>query len=239
MMTEYVVYRHTSPSGKVYIGITSQNPVKRWNGGRGYQHNAYFFRSILKYGWDKFTHEILYSGLSKEEACSKEIELIEFHNSTNPSKGYNISTGGDAGTLGIKMSPESRKKMSESHKGERGYNYGKHLSVETRAKLRAANLGKHHTDAARKKMSDARRGVNHPNYGKHLSQETRERISAANSGRAGNRVLCVETGVIYPSVKEAARKTGASAPSITSVCHKKPKYITAGGYHWEWAGLTE
>lgn len=25
----YVVYRHTSPSGKVYIGITSKKPEKR------------------------------------------------------------------------------------------------------------------------------------------------------------------------------------------------------------------
>lgn len=26
----YSVYKHTSPSGKVYIGITKQKPVKRW-----------------------------------------------------------------------------------------------------------------------------------------------------------------------------------------------------------------
>ena len=26
----YLVYKHTSPSNKVYLGITSINPSKRW-----------------------------------------------------------------------------------------------------------------------------------------------------------------------------------------------------------------
>ena len=233
MKNKYCIYKHTSPSGKVYIGITSQNPVRRWQGGRGYQHNAYFFRAILKYGWDNFTHEILFDQLTKEEACSKEMELIRLHESTNPAKGYNISVGGGAGALGITMSQETRKKMSESHKGERAYNYGKHLSEETKAKLRAINTGKHHTEESRQKMSATRKGELHPNFGKHLSEETKAKISRANLHRNGKSVLCVETGVVYPSVKEAARSTGATGPSITSVCSGKPKYKTAGGYHWK------
>ena len=28
----FTVYKHTSPNGKVYIGITMQNPIRRWNG---------------------------------------------------------------------------------------------------------------------------------------------------------------------------------------------------------------
>ena len=38
MEKKYKIYKHTSPSGKVYIGQTSQdNPVQRWkNGGKGY-----------------------------------------------------------------------------------------------------------------------------------------------------------------------------------------------------------
>ncbi len=235
MTIDYCVYKHTSPSGKVYIGITCQNPTKRWSGGRGYQHNDYFYRAILKYGWENFTHEILFDGLSKEEACSREMELIKLYDSTDPSKGYNISIGGDAGALGIKMSSETRRKMSESHKGERGYNYGKHLSLETREKLRAANLGKHHSAESRKKMSEARRGERHPNYGKAMSQTTKDRISAANKGKSGRPVLCVETGIVYPSVREASRTTGACSPAIISVCLKKPRYKTAGGYHWEYA----
>lgn len=33
----YTVYKHTSPVGKVYIGITKMNPVRRWANGLGYK----------------------------------------------------------------------------------------------------------------------------------------------------------------------------------------------------------
>lgn len=29
----YTVYKHTTPSGKVYIGITGQKPERRWQNG--------------------------------------------------------------------------------------------------------------------------------------------------------------------------------------------------------------
>lgn len=94
-MNNYKVYIHISPSNKVYIGITKQNPVKRWGNGRGYRNNIYFYRSILKYGWNNFTHQILYDNLSLEDAKSKEIELICKYNSTDTQFGYNRTKGGD------------------------------------------------------------------------------------------------------------------------------------------------
>ena len=39
----FIVYKHTSPSNKVYIGITKLNLIKRWQGGKGYINNTYFF----------------------------------------------------------------------------------------------------------------------------------------------------------------------------------------------------
>lgn len=91
----YIVYKHTSPCNKVYIGITSQSPEKRWQNGRGYIKNNHFWNAIQKYGWDNFKHEILYDNLTKEEACQKEIELIALYNSNNREYGYNISLGGE------------------------------------------------------------------------------------------------------------------------------------------------
>lgn len=32
----YIVYKHTTPCGKVYIGITSKTPSQRWQNGKGY-----------------------------------------------------------------------------------------------------------------------------------------------------------------------------------------------------------
>ena len=68
----YVVYKHTSPSKKVYIGITSNAPEKRWKNGKGYELCTAFNRAIKKYGWEQISHEILYSGLSKKQAEAKE-----------------------------------------------------------------------------------------------------------------------------------------------------------------------
>lgn len=92
----YFVYMHTSPNNKRYVGITSYtNPKRRWKGGYGYHKNDYFYRAIQKYGWDNFKHEILASGLSKEDACKMEIELIEKYKTRHPEFGYNYSKGGE------------------------------------------------------------------------------------------------------------------------------------------------
>jgi len=107
---------HTSPNGKKYIGITCCNPLYRWQNGQGYKHNAYFNKAIIKYGWDNFTHEILESGLSKEEAEEKEICLIKKLNLQSPQFGYNLSSGG-AVNRGFKFSAQSRKKLSDSLRG--------------------------------------------------------------------------------------------------------------------------
>ena len=114
MQNEYTVYKHTSPSGKVYIGITRQKPESRWQGGLGYRHNEYFFRAILKYGWDNFTHDILCTGLTMDAASQMEVALIEAHRSTDKRYGYNITTGGEC----FKHSLESRALMSERRKGK-------------------------------------------------------------------------------------------------------------------------
>ena len=121
LKNNYIVYKHISPSGKIYIGITSVKPEYRWNNGRGYIKNTYFTKAIEKYGWDNFIHEILYINLSKEEAERMEIKLISKYRSNEREFGYNISNGGE--TIG-KHSEESKQKISEARKGK--YGKGKH-----------------------------------------------------------------------------------------------------------------
>ena len=111
----YVVYKHTNiNNGKVYIGITCQDPKARWNGGHGYNKNEYFWRAIQKYGWnDGFLHEILYEDLTHKDACQIEIELIAKYNSTNPNYGYNHHKGGKYNDY------ETRQKIRENHPSKR------------------------------------------------------------------------------------------------------------------------
>ena len=125
---KYTVYKHISPSGKVYIGITSMPVKRRWDNGRGYINNKYFQRAICKYGWDNFEHVILFEGLRKEEVCLMEKCYIALYDSINSDKGYNINLGGYV------LSEETKKKIGDSHRGEKHYLYGKHLPEETKKK---------------------------------------------------------------------------------------------------------
>lgn len=109
---KYTVYRHTSPSGKMYIGLTRQKPERRWQNGIGYIDNPYFYKAIKKYGWDNLEHEIIASGLSIDQACQLEIELIKKHKSNNRKYGYNIADGGQI------VHNAAQRKGSMNHKSE-------------------------------------------------------------------------------------------------------------------------
>lgn len=150
VIDSYSVYKHTTPNNKVYIGITSVDVKQRWR--NGYKHNAYFSNAIQKYGWDNIKHEILFNGLTKEEACQKEIELIALYKSNQKGFGYNLSSGGESHE-GCKASEELRKKLSDAHKGKK-------LSEETKRKMAESRKGKHWklSEGARHNISIAKRG---------------------------------------------------------------------------------
>lgn len=42
-MDNWIIYEHISPSGKVYIGITSQNVERRWKNGMGMEKDLIKF----------------------------------------------------------------------------------------------------------------------------------------------------------------------------------------------------
>ena len=52
---------------------------------------------------------------------------------------------------------------------------------------------------------------------------------AKNGKKTSKPVRCIETGIIYPSAREASRQTGIH--NISNCC--RGEYKTAGGYHWE------
>lgn len=140
-MDNFSVYRHTSPSGKCYIGITKRNPEKRWGAGgsqylkittSGTPKHPAFYNSIIKYGWNNIKHEILFSGLSKDRACSLEQSLIRHYKNLGLS--YNTTDGGE-GVWGYKFTEEQLHRLSEIHKGIK-------QSQETVAKRAAKNRGK-------------------------------------------------------------------------------------------------
>ena len=138
----FVVYMHTSPNNKRYIGITRQNPPeKRWGtNGYRYKRNKHFYSAIKKYGWDNFLHEILFENLTKEDAEEKEIELIAKYNSTDKNYGYNILKGGNA------PSEETIKRYRIAQQN---------MSAETKRKISMSKMGHEVSEEARRRLSEA------------------------------------------------------------------------------------
>lgn len=65
------------------------------------------------------------------------------------------------------------------------------------------------------------------NYGTHQQRSSRARL---NHPKKSSPVMCVETKEIYPSMREAERKTGIDQSQIWH-CVKEPWRI-AKGFHW-------
>lgn len=238
LKSSYCVYKHTAPNGKVYIGITGINPIKRWDSGYGYRKQAHFWNAIQKYGWKNIKHEIICKGLSKKAACELEVQLIEKHKSSDNQYGYNLSTGGKGGSTGTILSQETKLKMSKSRTGTKHHMYGKNHTNKTRKilseKLSGKNhpqYGTHRSEKTKEKLRKANSGIKHPMFGTHHTDEHKKKISLASPLQKP--VICLETGIIYRSAAEASRQCGIS--HISDCCRNAPKRKTAGGYHWAYA----
>ena len=226
----YTVYKHTSPSGKVYIGITSLNIEKRWNNGKGYKDCTLFNNAIKKYGWNNFKHEIIAEGLQKEEACKMECELINKYKSKGIS--YNCSVGGELTAYGCIRSDDFRKKLSIANKGKK-------LSEETKKKLSENHKGK--TPTVTPSVIEGRKKTAQKLKGRYFSAEHREKLSEAKKGkRLGDenpksiKIFCKTNETIYAGISDAARNLQLDASSICKVCRGKLKHYK--GYVFEYVG---
>lgn len=194
----YTVYVHeNSTNGKVYIGITSQKPENRWRNGKGYltgyTKKTPFANAIMKYGWENFSHHIVLSGISQERANRIEQNLIRVFNSTDRSKGYNLSHGG-GGVTGFTVDEVERKARSERMKG---------------AKF---------SDETRRKMSEAKNGYVPWNRGKHTGFT--EKQTAARRKRCRN-VKTVDG--VFDTVSECAKFYGVGRKTLSDWLSGKRK----------------
>jgi group I intron endonuclease len=156
--------------------------------------NSHLQHAYNKYGEQAFEFNVLLL-CSIENKLYYEQVLLD-----NLKPAYNIAVCATANMQGLRLSDESRAKMSAARKGERHPNFGKHLSEETRAKISEANkgqlgnmLGKHHSEATCAKISAARKGyilseehkckLSEANFGKHPSDETRAKMSETQKVR--------------------------------------------------------
>ena len=206
MENTWTVYRHISPSGKVYIGITSVKPELRWN--RGYGKQTIFGKAISKYGWNNFTHEILFTHLTKEEAEVKEIEFIKIYKNVNLS--YNDAEGGFCRGKQSERTKELIRQKTLGHKR----NLGHITSEETKRKISEANKGR----IVKEETKEILR--NHPN----IKGNTNRRKTVYQIDNNGNLLA------VYSNTYEAQLKTGVSRNNISSCCRGRLQH--AGGFKW-------
>ncbi|MBQ7540673.1 MAG: GIY-YIG nuclease family protein [Clostridia bacterium] len=215
MQGTYSVYKHTAPNGKVYIGITSQNVEKRFRNGHGYSGNVYFKNSIDKYGWDNFSHEILFHGLSADEAYQKERELIAYYRSNEREYGFNLTDGGESRFHPVESSIQ---KMRDAKKGmyvgEKNPHYGRPCSDEEKRKISLALKGRFAGDK------------NH-NYGKPISDAQKRLISLARTGKH------------YPKLSESVKKSPLCIAVRENMKRPIDQYSKNGEYIKTWASASD
>ena len=163
-------------NGKKYIGqsidIEKRKRIHISQLRGEYHPNKYLQNSWNKYGEENFKFWIIYESSDNMEILQlMELYFIEYYNSfVEDNLGYNMTKGGD-GTLGVI--------------GEKHWNYGKHLSLQTKEQISHTlkgnipwNKGKKgiYTEDMRNKMGKGQRG-------KHMSVEVRKKMLKSNKGK--------------------------------------------------------
>lgn len=214
-----LVYQATNLiNGKRYIGVTKRTLRIRIGQHRRAaitsRTRMLFHRAIRKYGPDMFRWKIMADRDVYADALAVEIRLIA---ALKPE--YNLTAGGQ-GSIGIKQSqetvekrratlkrighrpiltPEIRKKISDSRRGQPGYWLGKKRDPEMVERMRISLTGR------KIEMTPARV----------VAQEKNLRAMHQKNRKA---VICVTDGARYVSVIEACHHYGISTASVIDCC---------------------
>lgn len=163
-------------------------------------------RAINKY--KTFTVSILESNLTISQLNSFEKFYIKLFNS-NGIEGYNLESGG----MNKTVSDETKRKLSESHKGitfsdehkRKLSETKKNMSDETKCKISEAKKGTTVSDETKEKLRISSTGKKH-------SDETRLKISVNKSGKRRTpetitykKVKSIPDNIIFESVTECSK----------------------------------
>lgn len=211
----FVVYQAVNQvNGKRYIGITGRGYRKRVNwhlwaahSGKGRLLGA----AIRKYGDSNIVFSPLIVCPTFRYAKEMEIAAIDVF-----CPEYNLTKGGD-GIVGFKWSDDARAQISQRNIGNKNW-LGKKHNPESIEKIRLSRLsGKGGPKPGVRYMSDehyervaligkTRMLGKQYMLGRTHSLEAIERMRAAHARGVGKKVICVETGEVFVSVCDTARK---------------------------------
>lgn len=111
---KHIIYKATSPSGKIYIGKTVGDIKKRIREHNWYATNRHkewaFSRAIRKYGIENIKFEVEAVVFGAEAASIKEAQTIQQYKSNDSNLGYNETGGREGRTWLIEEKEQSRRK---------------------------------------------------------------------------------------------------------------------------------
>lgn len=220
---DYFIYLTTNrANGKRYIG-QHKGSVKDSYLGSG----ILLKKAIEKDGKENFTREIL-ELCKEEELDEKEKEWIKRYNALEDENFYNLSEGGQKGDgwkaaqKYFKNHPEEAKALYEEN-GKRLKEWGKNHPEETKKNIEKMIEGSkawrnENPDLVlenAKRLNEAKEKwqKEHPIERQKQVDKWRMAGSLANS----KKVKCIQTGIIFDSISEAARYYGVSQPNISKV----------------------
>ena len=214
-------------TGLRYVGKTTQTLEARWKRhvrDAVRQRRVMLHRAILKYGAAAFVRETIGEYDTGAEALAGEIEWIARLGTKAPN-GYNLTEGGD-GARGLIPGPETRAKM-------RAWQVGKTISAEQRAKMSATRTGMKvgpQSEVAKSRKSEAL-------LGHEMSAETRAKIGDANRGRPAHNKGSVHTEesrakirAAWAARKAAGIKSRRGPMSDEQKANLRAKAIARGGH---------
>ena len=132
-----------------YIGHTIKPLKQRWHEHCSKKNCRKLYRAIKKYGKDAFEIKVLVRCNTMTEMNHRETYYIKLFSTLAP-RGYNLKLGG---IQNGKHSEETKKRMSEAHKGEKSHLYGKRGEKCHGFGKPSGMKGKHHSEETKKKIS--------------------------------------------------------------------------------------
>jgi group I intron endonuclease len=189
-----IIYRITcTANNKFYIGSTV-NKAQRWARHRrqlrdGSHPNKHMLAAWNKYGEAAFVFEVLEDVSEPAALFAAEQKYLDEHAGKDYCFNWSLyagapmrgKRGAETSNFGKVLPDSIRKKISASTSGENHKNWGKHLSEETKQKIREANLRYPHKE--RKHTPEAVAKIAAASKGRLVSEETRAKRSAALKGR--------------------------------------------------------
>lgn len=215
-----LIYKATNKiNGKEYVGQTNNTL-----GERKKQHiqsalnsrkepTNYFHKAIKKYGKDNFKWEILEDNILSENLNEREKYWIKYYDTFN--NGYNLTEGGDHDNHLQKWKENNPEMAIESAK--RGYNLMRQILEQNPEKdkqrqEKAIRGMKKYVEEHKEEWSQH----SYETYLKHKEQVDKQ--FAEFHKQQSKKVICIETGMIYPSTSEAGRQTKISQSNISACC---------------------